>query len=262
MSLVARARPRARSSCCAILGHHATFFVELLRACPAALRRPYLVVAQIHAIGNLLAGHHRRLGPGGRLRARAADVLRARHLRRRRVARPDRQPVAGARARAGRHRAAVRRPRRHVADRRDRPDEGRRAARRDGHDGGRPEAAACWRRASSAGIISMPILAVLFSSVGILGAYVVARAADRRRRGQLLVDHAGAASTSGATSATASSRASSSASSAPSSRSTRATRREATPEGVAHATTRTVVIASLGVLVMDFVLTALMFSTP
>jgi phospholipid/cholesterol/gamma-HCH transport system permease protein len=36
-----------------ILGHHATFFVELLRACPAALRRPYLVVAQIHAIGNL-----------------------------------------------------------------------------------------------------------------------------------------------------------------------------------------------------------------
>ena len=36
-----------------ILGHHATFFVDILRACPAALRRPYLVVAQIHAIGNL-----------------------------------------------------------------------------------------------------------------------------------------------------------------------------------------------------------------
>src|SRR4029434_1523952 len=36
----------------------------------------------------------------------------------------------------------------------------------------------------------------------------------------------------------------------------------ATPEGVAKATTRTVVVASLGVLVMDFVLTALMFSTP
>jgi phospholipid/cholesterol/gamma-HCH transport system permease protein len=36
----------------------------------------------------------------------------------------------------------------------------------------------------------------------------------------------------------------------------------ATPEGVAHATTRTVVISSLGVLGMDFVLTALMFSTP
>jgi phospholipid/cholesterol/gamma-HCH transport system permease protein len=37
---------------------------------------------------------------------------------------------------------------------------------------------------------------------------------------------------------------------------------QATPEGVAYATTRTVVISSLGVLAMDFVLTALMFSTP
>jgi len=37
---------------------------------------------------------------------------------------------------------------------------------------------------------------------------------------------------------------------------------QATPEGVAHATTRTVVISSLGVLSMDFILTALMFSTP
>ena len=36
-----------------ILGHHATFFLDILRACPAALRRPYLVIAQIHAIGNL-----------------------------------------------------------------------------------------------------------------------------------------------------------------------------------------------------------------
>jgi phospholipid/cholesterol/gamma-HCH transport system permease protein len=35
-----------------------------------------------------------------------------------------------------------------------------------------------------------------------------------------------------------------------------------TPEGVAYATTRTVVIASLSVLSLDFVLTALMFSTP
>ena len=33
-----------------------------------------------------------------------------------------------------------------------------------------------------------------------------------------------------------------------------------TPEGVAHATTRTVVMASLAVLAMDFVLTAMMFS--
>jgi len=37
---------------------------------------------------------------------------------------------------------------------------------------------------------------------------------------------------------------------------------EATPEGVSQATTRTVVISSLAVLGLDFVLTALMFSTP
>lgn len=36
---------------------------------------------------------------------------------------------------------------------------------------------------------------------------------------------------------------------------------EATPEGVAYATTRTVVMSSLAVLGMDFILTALMFST-
>jgi phospholipid/cholesterol/gamma-HCH transport system permease protein len=35
---------------------------------------------------------------------------------------------------------------------------------------------------------------------------------------------------------------------------------QATPEGVARATTRTVVMASLAVLGLDFVLTALMFS--
>ncbi|NBT93163.1 MAG: ABC transporter permease, partial [Betaproteobacteria bacterium] len=35
---------------------------------------------------------------------------------------------------------------------------------------------------------------------------------------------------------------------------------QATPEGVASATTRTVVMASLSVLVLDFVLTAMMFT--
>jgi len=34
-------------------GHAAMFFVEVLRHCPAALRRFSLVVAQVHAIGNL-----------------------------------------------------------------------------------------------------------------------------------------------------------------------------------------------------------------
>jgi phospholipid/cholesterol/gamma-HCH transport system permease protein len=35
-----------------------------------------------------------------------------------------------------------------------------------------------------------------------------------------------------------------------------------TPEGVAYATTRTVVFSSLAVLAADFILTALMFSAP
>ena len=35
------------------LGHHAFFFADLLRSMPAALRRPFLVVTQVHAIGNL-----------------------------------------------------------------------------------------------------------------------------------------------------------------------------------------------------------------
>jgi phospholipid/cholesterol/gamma-HCH transport system permease protein len=35
------------------LGHSAFFFGEIIRHSPAALRRFYLVIAQIHAIGNL-----------------------------------------------------------------------------------------------------------------------------------------------------------------------------------------------------------------
>ena len=34
------------------LGHHAYFFVDLLRNLPVAMRRPFLVIAQVHAIGN------------------------------------------------------------------------------------------------------------------------------------------------------------------------------------------------------------------
>ena len=35
------------------LGHNATFFADLLRNLPTSMRRPYLIVAQVHAIGNL-----------------------------------------------------------------------------------------------------------------------------------------------------------------------------------------------------------------
>ena len=111
------------------------------------------------------------------------------------------------------------------------------------------------------GIVSMPILAILFSAVGILGAYVVAvlligvdagnfwsimqSGVDVRRDiGNGIVKSIvfGFICTFVAL--------------------YQGYEAKATPEGVAHGTTRTVVIASLGVLMMDFVLTALMFSTP
>ncbi len=111
------------------------------------------------------------------------------------------------------------------------------------------------------GIVSMPLLAALFSTVGILGAYVVAvmligidagnfwsiqqNGVDVWRDvGNGVVKSAvfGVICTAVAL--------------------YQGYETEATPEGVAYATTRTVVTASLGVLAMDFILTALMFSTP
>jgi phospholipid/cholesterol/gamma-HCH transport system permease protein len=112
-----------------------------------------------------------------------------------------------------------------------------------------------------AGVIAMPLLAALFSAVGILGAYVVAvgligidagnfwsiqqNGVDVWRdvgNGVLKSMVFGVVCTAVAL--------------------YQGYETEATPEGVAHATTRTVVTASLGVLAMDFILTALMFSTP
>jgi phospholipid/cholesterol/gamma-HCH transport system permease protein len=112
-----------------------------------------------------------------------------------------------------------------------------------------------------AGIVSMPLLAALFSAVGILGAYVVAvmligvdagnfwaimqsRVDVWRDIGNGIVKSAafGVICTTVAL--------------------YQGYETQPTPEGVAYATTRTVVISSLAVLGMDFVLTALMFSTP
>ena len=112
-----------------------------------------------------------------------------------------------------------------------------------------------------AGIISMPLLAALFSAVGILGAYVVAvgligidagnfwsiqqTGVDVWRdvgNGVLKSFVFGVVCTAVAL--------------------YQGFVTEATPEGVAHATTRTVVTASLSVLALDFLLTAWMFSTP
>jgi phospholipid/cholesterol/gamma-HCH transport system permease protein len=112
-----------------------------------------------------------------------------------------------------------------------------------------------------AGVVSMPLLAAMFSAVGILGAYVVAvlligvdsgnfwsiqqsRVDVFRDVGNGMVKSFvfGIIVTMVAL--------------------YQGHETDATPEGVAYATTRTVVISSLGVLAMDFVLTALMFSTP
>jgi phospholipid/cholesterol/gamma-HCH transport system permease protein len=111
------------------------------------------------------------------------------------------------------------------------------------------------------GVISMPILAILFSAVGIIGAWIVAvlligvdagnfwsimqtRVDVLRDVGNGIVKAFvfGVICTLVAL--------------------YQGYETEATPEGVAYATTRTVVISSLWVLGMDFVLTALMFSTP
>jgi phospholipid/cholesterol/gamma-HCH transport system permease protein len=111
------------------------------------------------------------------------------------------------------------------------------------------------------GIVSMPLLAVLFSAIGILGAWVVgvlligldsgnfwslmqARVDVWRDVGNGVVKSFvfGVVCTAVAL--------------------YQGQQAEATPEGVAYATTSTVVVSSLGVLGMDFVLTALMFSAP
>jgi phospholipid/cholesterol/gamma-HCH transport system permease protein len=111
------------------------------------------------------------------------------------------------------------------------------------------------------GVISMPLLAILFSAIGIVGAWVVgvlligldsgnfwslmqARVDVWRDVGNGVIKSFvfGVICTAVAL--------------------YQGYQAEATPEGVAYATTRTVVVASLAVLGADFVLTALMFSTP
>lgn len=111
-----------------------------------------------------------------------------------------------------------------------------------------------------AGVIAMPLLAILFSAVGIIGAWLVGvgligidpgnfwsiqqSGVDVWRdvgNGVLKSAVFGVICTAVAL--------------------YQGYKTEATPEGVAYATTRTVVVSSLAVLGMDFILTALMFST-
>ena len=242
------------------LGHGAFFFVELLKSTPASLRRLYLVVAQVHAIGNYsvviitasglavgfvlgLQGYYTLSRYGA---AESLGLLVALSLVR------ELGPVVTALLFAGRAGTSLT------------AEIGLMKA---GEQLAAMELMAIDPRARVlaprfiGGIVSMPILALVFSTVGILGAYVVAvlligvdagnfwsimqdRVDVWRDLGNGIVKSAvfGVICTFVAL--------------------YQGYESEATPEGVAHATTRTVVIASLGVLGMDFILTALMFSTP
>lgn len=244
----------------ASFGHGAIFFLELLKAVPAALGRFGLVVTQIHAIGNrslviilasgMAVGFVLALQLYNTLTTFGAAeslglVVNLSLVR-------ELGPVVTALLFAGRAGTSLT------------AEIGLMKA---GEQIAAMELMAIDPRARVlaprflAGIISMPLLAALFSAIGILGAYVVAvlligidagnfwsiqqNGVDVWRDvGNGVVKSAvfGVICTAVAL--------------------YQGYETEATPEGVAYATTRTVVMASLGVLAMDFVLTALMFSTP
>ncbi|MFZ2651480.1 MAG: lipid asymmetry maintenance ABC transporter permease subunit MlaE [Burkholderiaceae bacterium] len=242
------------------LGHHAYFFSDLLRNLPGAMRRPFLVVAQVHAIGNrsliiILASGMAvgfvlalqmyyalvKYGAAESL-GLVVNLSLVREL----------GPVVTALLFAGRAGTSLT------------AEIGLMKA---GEQIAAMEMMAIDPKSRVlaprflGGIVSMPILAVLFSAVGILGAYIVAvlligvdsgnfwsimqSGVDVQRDvGNGIVKSMvfGVICTFVAL--------------------YQGYETQATPEGVAHATTRTVVIASLAVLCMDFILTALMFSTP
>jgi phospholipid/cholesterol/gamma-HCH transport system permease protein len=242
------------------LGHAAFFFADLLRFSPAALRRFGLVVAQVHAVGNrslviivasgtavgfvlALQMYYALVAYGA---AESLGLIVNLALVR------ELGPVVTALLFAGRAGTSLT------------AEIGLMKA---GEQLSAMEMMAIDPRARVlaprflGGVVSMPILAVLFSTVGILGAYVVAvlligvdqgnfwsimqnKVDVWRDVGNGMVKSVvfGVVSTAIAL--------------------YQGYETQPTPEGVAHATTRTVVIASLSVLGLDFVLTALMFSTP
>nr|WP_310737537.1 lipid asymmetry maintenance ABC transporter permease subunit MlaE [Inhella gelatinilytica] len=112
-----------------------------------------------------------------------------------------------------------------------------------------------------AGVISMPLLAALFSAVGILGAWLVAVGLIGIDPGNFWsIQQSGVDVWRDVGNGVVKSFVFGIICSAVALYQGYET--EATPEGVAYATTRTVVISSLAVLGMDFILTALMFTTP
>ena len=242
------------------LGHAAFFFVELMRAIPAALRRFGLVVVQIHAIGNLslliilasglavgfvlaLQLYYALVVYGA---AESLGLIVNLSLVR------ELGPVVTGLLFAGRAGTSLT------------AEIGLMKA---GEQIAAMEMMAIDPKSRVlaprflAGIVSMPILAILFSTIGILGAYVVAVLligvdagnfwSIMQSRVDVWRDVANGIVKSAVFGVICTFVAL-----------YQGYETEATPEGVAYATTRTVVISSLAVLGMDFILTALMFSTP
>lgn len=242
------------------LGHSAFFFVDLLRFTPAALRRFGLVLVQVHAIGNrsllLIAASGLAVGFVLALQMYYAlvtygateslglivNLALVREL----------GPVVTALLFAGRAGTSL------TAEI---------GLMKSGEQLVAMEVMAVDPRARVlaprfiGGIVAMPILALLFSTIGILGAYVVAvlligvdagnfwaimqsNVDVWRDLGNGIVKSAvfGVICTFVAL--------------------YQGFECTATPSGVAHATTQSVVVSSVAVLGMDFILTALMFSTP
>ncbi len=242
------------------LGRNAYFFASLVRNTPTALRRFYLVTAQIHAIGNLsiliIAASGMAVGFVLALQMYYAlskygaaeslglvvNLALVREL----------GPVVAALLFAGRAGTSL------TAEL---------GLMKAGEQLAAMEMMAIdphsrvFAPRFVGGIISMPILAALFSTIGILGAYVVAVwliGVDDGNFWSIMQDGVdvwrdvgngiiksvvfGVTCTFVAL--------------------YQGYEARPTPEGVAYATTRTVVISSLAVLCLDFILTALMFSTP
>ena len=242
------------------LGHHATLLLRLLRACGPALRKPGLIVAQVHALGNksllivlasgLAVGFVLALqlyyvlvtyGSAGSL-GLVVNLALVREL----------GPVLAALLYAGR--------------------DGTSLTAEIGLMKAGEQLVAMEMMAVDpvervlaprfiAGFIAMPVLAILFSAVGILAAWVLAvqfigvddgafwsamqSGSDAFKDvGNGIVKSLvfGFLCTYVAL--------------------YQGYEAEPTPKGVSDATTRGVVIASLSTLVMDFILTAIMFSTP
>ena len=242
------------------LGHGAFFLAELVKNVPLSLRRFYLVVAQIHAIGNRstviivasglavgfvlgLQGYYNLVRYGA---AESLGLLVALSLVR------ELGPVLTALLFAGRAGTSLT------------AEIGLMKA---GEQLAAMEMMAIDPKLRVlaprflGGIIAMPLLAAMFSAVGVFGGYVVGvlmigidtgQFWSQMQNGVDVFDDVGNGIIKslifGVTCTFVAL--------------FEGYEAKATPEGVAQATTRTVVVSSLAVLLLDFVLTAVMFSTP